>query len=151
MGNDSEICPYVGLQPYTQADQDFFFGRGSDIRIISSNLYAAPLTVLYGASGVGKSSVLLAGVVPHLEKAARTAVITFRDWQLPNAEYMLKLRSVEAVQRACGKPLNLDLSASLDRLLENAAQAFSGSIMIILDQFEEYFLYNPESTDSNSL
>ena len=48
--------PYVGLQPYGETDRDFFFGREDETRIILSNLYAGPLTVLYGASGVGKSS-----------------------------------------------------------------------------------------------
>ncbi len=55
MSSLDSFCPYVGLQPYTEAHRDYFFGRERDQRIISSNLYAAPLTVLYGASGVGKS------------------------------------------------------------------------------------------------
>ncbi len=58
------FCPYKGLQPYTEEDRDYFFGRERDQEIIASNLFAASLTVLYGASGVGKSSVLRAGVVP---------------------------------------------------------------------------------------
>src|SRR5262249_6629251 len=51
--------PYVGLQPYTAAQRDYFFGRESDQRVIASNLYASRLTVLYGATGVGKTSVLI--------------------------------------------------------------------------------------------
>jgi hypothetical protein len=62
--------PYVGLQPYSEADIEYFFGRERDQRIIAANLGAARLTILYGASGVGKSSVLLAGVVPNLRCAA---------------------------------------------------------------------------------
>src|SRR6516162_4436750 len=76
-------CPYVGLQPYTEDDREFFFGREREQRVISSNLYAAPLTVLYGASGVGKSSILRAGVVPRLQSARRTAVVYFNQWQDP--------------------------------------------------------------------
>ena len=72
-------CPYVGLQPYTEADIDYFFGRERDQRIIAANLGAARLTILYGASGVGKSSVLLAGVVPSLRARPRTAVAVVRD------------------------------------------------------------------------
>ncbi len=60
--------PYQGLQPFTEADTRYFFGRKRDQSIIISNLYAASLTILYGASGVGKSSILLAGVVPQLKK-----------------------------------------------------------------------------------
>ncbi len=84
MSAPADFCPYVGLQPYTEADRDYFFGRQREQRIIASNLYAAPLTVLYGASGVGKSSVLLAGVVPHLRTVPRTAVVCFAPGKAPH-------------------------------------------------------------------
>ena len=59
----------------------FFFGRERDQRVIVSNILAVPLTILYGASGVGKSSVLFAGVVPHLKERSDSAVIVFQNWQ----------------------------------------------------------------------
>jgi hypothetical protein len=65
---DRNRCPYVGLQPFEEADREFFFGRELDQRVIISNLLAAPLTILYGSSGVGKSSALMAGVVPQLRR-----------------------------------------------------------------------------------
>ena len=58
--------PYKGLMPYTEADAAFFFGRDEDIEIVIANLLARRLTLLYGASGVGKSSLLGAGVVHRL-------------------------------------------------------------------------------------
>mgnify|MGYP003349408649 CR=1 FL=1 len=36
-------CPYKGLQPYTEEDRGYFFGRDREIRILIANLYAAPL------------------------------------------------------------------------------------------------------------
>ena len=66
--------PYVGLVPYTEADAAFFFGREAEKRIITANLRAARLTLVYGASGVGKTSLLLAGVVHDLrEQLARNS------------------------------------------------------------------------------
>src|SRR5205823_6570639 len=94
------------------------FGRERDQRIIAANLGAAPLTILYGASGVGKSSVLLAGVVPYLRAWAR-AVAVVRDWQGPGFRDALKSRCREAVERVCVKPfliaLREDGLAKLDR------------------------------------
>ena len=58
--------PYVGLGPFGEDDHEWFFGREREIALITANLKASRLTLLYGASGVGKSSVLLAGVLPHL-------------------------------------------------------------------------------------
>ena len=54
--------PFKGLLPYEEGDADFFFGRKAEIEIIKDNLLGSPLTLLYGASGVGKSSILRAGV-----------------------------------------------------------------------------------------
>ena len=58
--------PYKGLIPYSEEDAPFFFGRDAEREIITANLMASRLTLLYGASGVGKSSVLRAGVTHHL-------------------------------------------------------------------------------------
>src|SRR4029453_5877168 len=62
--------PFKGLSPYDEDDARFFFGREKAQRIIRANLLAYPLTVLYGATGVGKSSVLRAGVVHQLHREA---------------------------------------------------------------------------------
>ena len=81
------FCPYVGLQPFNEADQDYFFGRERDSRIISSNLYAAPLTILYGASGVGKSSVLRAGVMPRLRHRRTRLLSSLMDGDKTSPRY----------------------------------------------------------------
>jgi serine/threonine protein kinase len=144
------FCPYVGLQPYYEVDQDYFFGRERDSRIISSNLYAAVLTVLYGASGVGKSSVLRAGVLPRLRTSPHTAVVIFDGWADQNVLTTLKAKCLEAIAAATGDgELQFDLSLPLDELLFSATQVFGGTLLVMLDQFEEYFLYHPESERDN--
>src|SRR5262245_10740371 len=66
--------PYVGLVPYAERDGRFFFGRENDQRVVVANLFASRMTLLYGASGVGKSSLLRAGVVKHLRHRMATAL-----------------------------------------------------------------------------
>jgi predicted AAA+ superfamily ATPase len=61
-------APYNGLMPYSEEDAPFFFGREREREVIIANLIASRLTLLYGASGVGKSSVLRAGVAHQLHK-----------------------------------------------------------------------------------
>ncbi|HEY9798717.1 MAG TPA: hypothetical protein V6D25_00040 [Leptolyngbyaceae cyanobacterium] len=63
-------APYKGLIPYSQTDKLFFFGREKEQQIVIQNLRASQLTILYGASGVGKSSLLRAGVAYDLRQAA---------------------------------------------------------------------------------
>jgi len=143
------FCPYVGLQPYTEEESEFFFGRERDQRVISSNLFAASITILYGASGVGKSSVLMAGVVPMLHNKPRTAVVVFRDWQRPDFLSALKNECLNRVAQAKKKPLEIPVDIPLDELLLRLGQEFGGTILLLLDQFEEYFLYHPESEQGN--
>src|SRR5512132_3575536 len=122
-------CPYIGLQPYTEAERDYFFGRERDVRIVSSNLYAAPLTVLYGASGVGKSSILLAGGVPHLRNQPRISVVVFREWQGHSFAETLRRQCLAAVETAQQRPLAINPNLPLDELLDAAARALGGSVL----------------------
>ena len=145
-----DSCPYKGLQPYTEQDQAFFFGRERDQQIIISNLYAAQLTVFYGASGVGKSSVLLAGALPLLKQERNLSVVVFRNWQDPNFLLQLKQQTLAAVIAATNRKLSIDWSLPLDDFLCQLSQTSRGSIFFIFDQFEEYFLYNPPGPNSEA-
>jgi tetratricopeptide (TPR) repeat protein len=145
-----DFCPYKGLQPYTEQDCAFFFGRTRDQQIIISNLYAAQLTVFYGASGVGKSSVLLAGTVPLLKLEPNLSVVVFRNWQDPSFTSQLKQRTLEAVSSSTGKQIDADLSLPLDEFLGQVARGSRGPLFLVFDQFEEYFLYNPPSPNSDT-
>ena len=66
--------PFQGLGFYTEDDAKWFFGRTVERKVILAHLRTARLTVLYAESGVGKSSLLRAGVAARLrELAARTS------------------------------------------------------------------------------
>ena len=54
--------PYVGLDCFREDDAGLFFGRDAERKRIIGNLRASRLTLLYAESGVGKSSLLRAGV-----------------------------------------------------------------------------------------
>jgi len=149
--------PYQGLVPYSEADADRFFGRDSEREIIISNLMARRLTLLYGESGVGKSSVLHAGVVHHLQLrarrdlaergAARAVPIVFSSWRDdPIAALAGALREQGKEFVPGGGDLDLPRSAKLDELVDDASKALHAKILLILDQFEEYFVYH-ESED----
>lgn len=139
---DHASCPYKGLQPYTEADRRYFFGRTRDEGIIISNLYAASVTVFYGASGVGKSSVLLAGAVPRLKQEPRDAVVVvFNSWQ--GEDFLGALKNEVAKQADLSD--SIDTALPLDEYLAQTQRALGLPLFLIFDQFEEYFLYHPPS------
>jgi len=61
--------PYKLLDYYESRDAPIFFGRQVETRQLTSLIHAHRLVLLYGASGTGKPSLLLAGAVPRLEAA----------------------------------------------------------------------------------
>jgi chromosomal replication initiation ATPase DnaA len=61
--------PYKFLDYYGARDTAIFFGRQQETLKLSSMIDAHRLVVLYGPSGVGKTSLMQAGVVPRLSRA----------------------------------------------------------------------------------
>ncbi|GAA5199176.1 BTAD domain-containing putative transcriptional regulator [Microbacterium jejuense] len=72
----SDSCPYRGLSAYSPDDADVFFGREDDIAAIRDRTRPGTLTTVVGASGSGKSSLVLAGVVPRVSDGRRVATVT---------------------------------------------------------------------------
>lgn len=158
------LSPYKGLIPYSEADEPYFFGRDTECEIITSNLQAARITALYGASGVGKSSVLRAGVMSRLrrlaegnmkrvgkprfclaiypwgETAQSAAYSSWRDDPVDGIGGAV----IEAASRYADENARLALrqANSLCDRLRAAAESVGGRMLIILDQFEEFFLYH---------
>src|SRR6185436_1585156 len=69
--------PYRGLAAFEDSELDalYFFGRERDTEIVVANLIASRFTVLYGPSGVGKSSLLLAAVARTLRELPEEPVV----------------------------------------------------------------------------
>ena len=62
---------YPGPPPFedTPEDHSVFFGRADEIRTLTQEIIASPLLVLFGKSGLGKTSLMQAGVFPELRAA----------------------------------------------------------------------------------
>ncbi len=167
LGDPVRDSPYQGLEPFYESDAAFFFGRERETKLIIASMFASSLTLLYGASGVGKSSVLRAGVLPRLlerpdllpivfpvllnEPRSKSASLLARGWQ-DDPLGGIKETVAAALLNVAGKRLSASarefFSASRMRPLREflaACHEFSGRrLMVVLDQFEEYSLYHPE-------
>ena len=156
------LSPYKGLTPFTEKDAAFFFGRESEREIIAANLLAARLTILYGPSGVGKSSVLFAGVVGDLHRRAREnseddgspgfAVVVVRSWRDHPLE-TVRAAARASVVEVLGRDDLPDppAGATLADLLDHWAAQVEGKLLVVFDQFEEYFLYHEHERGPGSL
>jgi len=70
--------PWLGLAHFTAADRAYFYGRDSEIAELTARVERAPLTILYGVSGYGKSSLIGAGLIPALRDKGHRVVLLRR-------------------------------------------------------------------------
>ena len=135
--------PFKGLAPFGESELDMllFFGREREIEVIAANLVASRLTVLYGPSGVGKTSLLRAGVVTRLRRDEAAGVVVHANWSGDSSESLL--RAIEAEARRVRPDIDLDLRRrSLAEAMADWDAAIGSDVYLVLDQFEEYFLYH---------
>jgi WD40 repeat protein len=127
--------PYKGLASFEDSELDalLFFGREREIAAVAANVLASRLTVLYGPSGVGKSSLLGAGVARRLRELSGAPVVVHDAWAEDPAA-----RLIASVRAECGE---LGATAGLVDTVAAAAQQ-SGELHLLLDNFEEYILYH---------
>jgi WD40 repeat protein len=128
------LSPYKGLAPFEDSELDelLFFGREHDRAVIAANLVASHLTVLYGPSGVGKSSILRAGVARELRALPeRPLVVLHETW----AEDPVGSLS-ESIAAAAG----VEPGALADTI--ELAAALHGHVYLLLDQVEAYFVHH---------
>jgi DNA-binding SARP family transcriptional activator/WD40 repeat protein len=72
----SGACPYRGLLAYDAEDEDTFFGREDDVAACLRRLRESGVLAVVGSSGVGKSSLVRAGVVPALTRSGAQVLLT---------------------------------------------------------------------------
>ena len=61
--------PFAGLASFQETDADRFYGRSREIGAVLARLRSCPLVALAAPSGVGKSSLVRAGVIPSLKRS----------------------------------------------------------------------------------
>ncbi|WP_397351833.1 nSTAND1 domain-containing NTPase [Nonomuraea gerenzanensis] len=68
-------CPYPGLLPLDVDAADLFFGRDDLLEVLLKAVQQGPLTVVRGATGSGKSSLLRAGLAARLTAEGTTVTL----------------------------------------------------------------------------
>jgi len=142
-------CPYRGLFHFGPGDAAYFFGRETFVETLVQAVQSHGFVPLLGASGSGKSSVVLAGLVPKLQQAGHWQFTHFR----PGADpfyglamalvplYAAKLNETERIAQT------RQLATYLRQGEVNLSDVFSqiqhnfpnDRVLLIADQFEELY------------
>lgn len=164
------ICPYPGLRSFTEEESIYFKGRDQQVDQITALLEQNKFLMVSGASGEGKSSLIYGGLVPNARagffkaKYSNWAIASFRPERNPVHNLALTLAeklnlhpaTVETeLRRGYSSLIDLYTQSSIYPGAEQDDQHASGkevkerqrhaaNLMIIADQFEEFFT-NPEN------
>ncbi|HLL55344.1 MAG TPA: serine/threonine-protein kinase, partial [Myxococcaceae bacterium] len=139
--------PYRGLRPFEAEHRALFFGRRRDLAAVLERLRAEPFLLLTGDSGVGKSSLCAAGVLPHvlegaLEDGRKWAVLRL----VPGRRPLAALATAAAPVLGEEEPrLAAEISAEPEafvRKLRSRLGAQSG-LLLYVDQLEELVTLAP--------
>jgi len=152
--------PWPGLVPFTEELQEFFHGRGEEAEELLRRVGRKNLTVLFGQSGLGKSSLLQAGLFPRLRTQGYLPVSIRLDHaaSAPPLTEQITAAVTRAILEAGGRSeaTAADPGETLWEhfhrrdLLLLAADGRPARLVLVFDQFEELFAIGQASDETRS-
>lgn len=136
MPADVKIDRYPGPRPFDEAEKDLFFGRSIEIEELVQAINVNDLFVIHGESGLGKSSLINAGLIPRLkEKDYLPVLIRFKENRVksPVVHVLEQLKKIDlSIEQADVKGFNT-IWYWIKRC--NSAGIIPA---LVFDQFEEF-------------
>jgi hypothetical protein len=141
--------PWLGLASYTEETRAYFYGRDEEVAELARRVQRKLLTVLFGQSGLGKTSILRAGLVPRLRGQGYCPIYVRIDYShdAPEPAEQIK-QAINRTARHSGQWTQAGVATPGESLWEflhhrdDVLRDEAGITLIpllIFDQFEEIF------------
>lgn len=136
---------YPGVKPFAKSERNLFFGRNKNTDELYRLINVEKLTVMYGKSGYGKSSLINAGVVPKLEEDGKFQIVNIRFGSYTKQQNKNPLQIFEHFVSEIKPKTNVfNFSENIgiwQILKEIQFQNSDTTLLLVFDQFEELFTY----------
>lgn len=150
----AEENPFPGLRPFDSRDANRFYGRTRQIDELRTRLDDSRFLAVVGSSGVGKSSLVYAGLIPRLREEGSWRIMTMMPRGKPVAALAAAFLGMLAREELADAPLE-ENSALADHIRTTLNRSRMGLVelcdqwlpkdgkrlCIIVDQFEEIFRF----------
>jgi len=144
-----ERNPWLGLASFTEETREYFYGREEEVAELARRVQRKLLTVLFGQSGLGKTSILRAGLVPRLRAQGYCPIYVRIAYakEAPAPAEQIK-EAIARTARRSGEWTQVGVAVEGESLWEflhhrdDVLHDESGATLIpllIFDQFEEIF------------
>lgn len=149
MGTITKENPWKGLNFYREKDKNDFYGREEDIERLSLYIINNAQTILFGKSGIGKSSILNAGVFPVAREHGLFPV-PIKLIHNSDISYLLQIKDrIDNMIERQGASIH-ELVPAIDEQSETLWEYLHRTIiydsdgkrvrlLLVIDQFEEIF------------
>lgn len=134
---------FPGLISYTKENSGMFFGRDSEIREISEIIENKSTVLLIGKSGVGKSSLINAGVVPEFEKNSRNFL--FFNFRFTSNNSSIINSFFDQLNKYFPSEIVLSSESRIEeiwKIVKSFELKNRKIVVFIFDQFEEVFIHD---------
>ena len=148
---DLGLCPYLGLQAFSEDDSGLFFGRENLTQQLINQLSRQSFLAVVGASGSGKSSVVQAGLMAQLRQGRQIpGSERWRLWALRPGARPLDTLAQRLVDSGTEKEQHYQ-QLQLEGILYQGVEGFvhwlrsrpEPMVVLVIDQFEELFTLSP--------
>ena len=134
--------PFKFLDAYAKEDADIFFGRDAEIEELYSRVFYSKLLLVYGQSGVGKTSVIQCGLANRLGEADALPIFIRHNGDLLQS-LTRELNKFAMTPLPASSPEQE--SAAFVQAVRSLYLDYFKPIFLIFDQFEELFLFSAAS------
>jgi WD40 repeat protein len=147
--------PYIGAWAFEEIDSHKFFGRETEIQQLASLVVSQRAVILHAQAGVGKTSLLQAGLIPHLRAGQKMQILpigrvggdlpeAMAETEINNIYVFNLLRNILTETTSSRDIAGLALSQGLQRYFDRQADEMKRRPhLLVVDQFEELFSTYP--------
>ena len=141
------LCPYLGLKAFREENHNLFYGRQRLLNKLLKRLQENRFLAVIGSSGSGKSSIVLAGLLPSL-KAGKLSESDTWHYYSPMVPGSQPLNNLASVLCPAEQEMNTwvwvnqqieEFKANPNHLLTLLNERGSQPGVLVIDQFEETF------------
>jgi WD40 repeat protein len=158
---EEKFSPFPGLRPFAQDESEYFFGRENESEVIAAKLLKNRFIAVTGASGSGKSSLIICGLLPIIrgltaKGEGKWRILSMRPGNDPFGNladsFARNIFGTEHEKEFKDDILKLlkDGTEGVAEVMRKQSARINGKVLLFIDQFEELFLRRSSGAGTGS-